>query len=344
MIDRRRRAGRLPGRARAGEAAAGRADSCSSSRAERSAAIISGRSSTPTSPADDRWLVEPLIAASLGRLRRRASRAPARTLPTGYNSTRSELLDRAVRDRAAGRAVSARRRDRRRSRRTPSRWPAASASTAAAVIDARGPGRSRRARPRLAEVRRPRAAPRRAARPRPADRHGRHRRPARRLSLRLLPALRRRTDLLVEDTYYSTRPTLDRAGARRADRRLCRGAGLAHRPQSSARRRACCRWRWAATSTPSGRPRDRSARLGLRGGFFHPTTGYSLPDAVRIAVLIARQADFAGARLPMLRAEARAALARARLLPPARPDAVPRRRARRSATACCEHFYRLARP
>src|SRR5690606_40012135 len=33
------------------------------------------------------------------------------------------------------------------------------------------------------------------------------------------------------------------------------------------------------------------AKLGLRGGFFHPTTGYSLPDAVRMAMLVARQPD-----------------------------------------------------
>jgi lycopene beta-cyclase len=51
-------------------------------------------------------------------------------------------------------------------------------------------------------------------------------------------------------------------------------------------------------------PAGGAARIGLRGGFFHPTTGYSLPDAVRIATLIARQADFAA--LPaLLRAEAR---------------------------------------
>ena len=30
------------------------------------------------------------------------------------------------------------------------------------------------------------------------------------------------------------------------------------------------------------------SRIGIRGGFFHPTTGYSLPDAVRVAMLIAR--------------------------------------------------------
>jgi lycopene beta-cyclase len=42
------------------------------------------------------------------------------------------------------------------------------------------------------------------------------------------------------------------------------------------------------------------AKLGLRGGFFHPTTGYSLPDAVRNAVLLAEQADLSGAALHAL--------------------------------------------
>ncbi|MBE7185796.1 MAG: lycopene beta-cyclase CrtY [Methylobacterium mesophilicum] len=37
--------------------------------------------------------------------------------------------------------------------------------------------------------------------------------------------------------------------------------------------------------------------IGLRGNFFHPVTGYSLPDAVRVAGLIARQRDFAAPAL-----------------------------------------------
>jgi lycopene beta-cyclase len=41
---------------------------------------------------------------------------------------------------------------------------------------------------------------------------------------------------------------------------------------------------WSARDAPV-------ARLGLRGGFFHPTTGYSLPDAVRNATLLAAQPD-----------------------------------------------------
>jgi lycopene beta-cyclase len=41
----------------------------------------------------------------------------------------------------------------------------------------------------------------------------------------------------------------------------------------------------------------RVPRIGLRGGFFHPTTGYSLPDAVRTALRIAGQADLGTAAL-----------------------------------------------
>jgi lycopene beta-cyclase len=45
------------------------------------------------------------------------------------------------------------------------------------------------------------------------------------------------------------------------------------------------------------------ARAGLAGGFFHPTTGYSLPDAVRLADLIACLGDLTS---PALSAEVRA--------------------------------------
>ncbi|HVI98249.1 MAG TPA: lycopene beta-cyclase CrtY [Sphingomonas sp.] len=39
------------------------------------------------------------------------------------------------------------------------------------------------------------------------------------------------------------------------------------------------------------------AKAGMRAGLFHPTTGYSLPDAVRTAALIARQRDYSGTAL-----------------------------------------------
>ena len=39
------------------------------------------------------------------------------------------------------------------------------------------------------------------------------------------------------------------------------------------------------------------AKLGMRGGFFHPTTGYSLPDAVRNALIISEQGDLSASSL-----------------------------------------------
>ncbi|MEA3038559.1 MAG: lycopene beta-cyclase [Sphingomonadales bacterium] len=41
----------------------------------------------------------------------------------------------------------------------------------------------------------------------------------------------------------------------------------------------------------------RVAKLGKRGGFFFPTTGSPLPDAVRTALLLTRQRDFSGGAL-----------------------------------------------
>ena len=135
------------------------------------------------------------------------------------------------------------------------------------------------------------------------------------------------TELFVEDTYYTDAPDLDRAALTRPDRRLCRRARLAGR-------RAQPRGNgvlpvviggdfdsfWPAARP--GRPRRRS-----RGGFFHPLTSYSLPDAVRFAVV-------AGATRPPLDAHARRRDPRpctahwksGRFLPLARPHAVPGRR------------------
>ncbi|WP_076068730.1 lycopene beta-cyclase CrtY [Sphingomonas montana] len=50
------------------------------------------------------------------------------------------------------------------------------------------------------------------------------------------------------------------------------------------------------------------AKVGARAALYHPTTGYSLPDAVRTAVLIAGESDLSGAGLhDRLRAYAKAA-------------------------------------
>ena len=42
---------------------------------------------------------------------------------------------------------------------------------------------------------------------------------------------------------------------------------------------------------------DRVARLGLKGGFFHGTTGYSLPQAAANAIALSRLADLSGSSI-----------------------------------------------
>ncbi|MGK6322885.1 lycopene beta-cyclase CrtY [Sphingomonas sp. DT-51] len=103
--------------------------------------------------------------------------------------------------------------------------------------------------------------------------------------------------LLVEDTYYSDTPALD-------------APTLAARVESYAADQG---WTIAETlhrehgvlPVVYGGDFDaywrsggsKLAKAGVRAGLFHPTTGYSLPDAVRLAQLIAAQHDFSGAAL-----------------------------------------------
>jgi lycopene beta-cyclase len=105
------------------------------------------------------------------------------------------------------------------------------------------------------------------------------------------------TRMFVEDTYYSDTPDLDRAA-------------IAPRIAAYAAQRG-----WTVTRTeheesgvlPVAMGGDfeaywRSggagvAKAGMRAGLFHPTTGYSLPDAVRTASMLAARTSFAGADL-----------------------------------------------
>ena len=101
--------------------------------------------------------------------------------------------------------------------------------------------------------------------------------------------------LLIEDTYYSPDPSLDCAtlGAE-VDRRA---AALANDAKVVAEETGVLpilihgdfdAW-W---------PRDDGMpRVGLRGGFFHPTTSYSLLDAVATAAFIADQTDLSARAL-----------------------------------------------
>lgn len=97
------------------------------------------------------------------------------------------------------------------------------------------------------------------------------------------------TELLIEDTYYSPSPALDREllrsritevapeNARRGLTILDEEEGVLPIVIAGALEEL-----WPEANTVP--------RLGLRGGFFHPTTGYSLSDALLNASLIA-QAD-----------------------------------------------------
>jgi lycopene beta-cyclase len=151
------------------------------------------------------------------------------------------------------------------------------------------------------------------------------------------------TELLVENTYYSSDPAVDAPRLRReimdyADRSgwgaaTVEGEEIGVLPILLSAR--LDEW-WPVD--------DGIARLGLRGGFFHPTTGYSLPDAIANAALLTEQ--------PILSSEPLHAFfrERARRLWDSRgfyrllnrmmfEAAGPRRRYK-----VLEHFYRLPEP
>lgn len=103
--------------------------------------------------------------------------------------------------------------------------------------------------------------------------------------------------MLVEDTYYSDSPELDVAAVcARLDAYVARRGwkgGVVEREETGVLPVAIDGdfggfWRVGGA---------RVAKFGLRGGFFHPTTGYTFPDAVRTAMLLAAQKDFEGAAL-----------------------------------------------
>ena len=95
-------------------------------------------------------------------------------------------------------------------------------------------------------------------------------------------------DLLIEDTYYSSSPTLDcpALGARIDDY----AAGLG-RSEAISEEDGILPVIVQGSIDDFWPASDTIPRLGLIGGFFHPTTGYSLPDAAANAALLARQQD-----------------------------------------------------
>ncbi|MHA6718374.1 lycopene beta-cyclase CrtY [Sphingomonas sp. RS6] len=105
------------------------------------------------------------------------------------------------------------------------------------------------------------------------------------------------TRMFVEDTYYSDTPEidLDLTGARieayaaaqrwQVDRVLREETGSLP---------VAIDGDFAAYWAAGGRG---VAKAGMKGGLFHPMTGYSFPDAVRTAALVAGATDFSGPAL-----------------------------------------------
>jgi len=148
--------------------------------------------------------------------------------------------------------------------------------------------------------------------------------------------------MLVEDTYYSDDAGLDVAVLRgRIDAYLAgRGwVASAEREEAGVLPVALGGRLDSLWDREPGIP-----KLGLRGGFFHPTTGYTLPDAVRTAQLVARHKRLDSVSLhALLRAEA-TRLWRARSFYRALNRMLFRAARPAERYRVLEHFYRLDRP
>lgn len=106
--------------------------------------------------------------------------------------------------------------------------------------------------------------------------------------------------MLVEDTYYSDSPVLDTALVERRIGKYERAHGW--QVDEVIRRESGVlpvvmggdfEGYWASGG-------NKVAKAGARAGLFHPTTGYSVPDAARLAHAIAQRRDFSGVALHRL--------------------------------------------
>jgi lycopene beta-cyclase len=221
---------------------------------------------------EDRWIVEPFISH---RWNCYDVRFPGhrRTLGTGYNSIESERFDRVLR------------------KRLPDvRLGCTAEPGEGTVIDARGAGDLSRLDlgwqkfvGLLLEIDAPHGLERPIIMDATVAQIGGYR------FLYVLPF--GPTQLFVEDTYYSDTPELD------VD--VVTARVLAHAAAQGWRARPAGRVETGVLPVVLGGDFDaywRStgecvAKAGMRAGLFHPTTGYSLPDAVRLASAIARAPD-----------------------------------------------------
>jgi lycopene beta-cyclase len=249
--------------------------------------------SSDVSP-QDRWLIEPLIVHGWGGHEVHFP-GQSRTLEASYASLTSGRLDAVLRqtlpadDLLFGRPVAAL---------SPTSATLADGTTieARAVIDARGPGDVRAldlGYQKFLGLRWRCAAPHGLSRPIIMDATVDQSEGYRFVYVLPLSA----NVLFIEDTYYTAGPELNEPAlrARIADYAQARGwAGAPDGGEETGVLPVCMggdiEALWAAQS-------PGVAKIGLRGGFFHALTGYSLPDAVRVALAIAETRDLTGAAL-----------------------------------------------
>jgi lycopene beta-cyclase len=120
------------------------------------------------------------------------------------------------------------------------------------------------------------------------------------------------TEILVEDTYYSASPALDVPALRTRIGEYLHRSGW-HAAELEGEETGVLPVVLSGEASAFW-PKEEPpvARLGLRGGFFHPTTGYSLPDALANSALLTRETDLSSAALHSLYRARSAALWRER--------------------------------
>lgn len=152
------------------------------------------------------------------------------------------------------------------------------------------------------------------------------------------------TELMVEDTYYSCSPVLDAGMLRCRLGNYVEAAGLPPGEVLEEETGILPVLLGGEVSALWSGEEPQVAKLGLRGGFFHPTTGYSLPDAVRNAVLLAKQRDFSGPALHALFRDRAAASWKERHFYQLLNRMLFRAAPPRQRYKVLEHFYRLPEP
>lgn len=103
------------------------------------------------------------------------------------------------------------------------------------------------------------------------------------------------TELLIEDTYYSATPLLDHETLR--DRIQRSAMAIVDEIAEVVEEESGVLPVVVGGDVDALWRGERVPRLGVRGGFFHPTTSYSLPDAAANAVLLAQQPQLASEAL-----------------------------------------------